>query len=181
MTFREYLRTYETRGLKEQPENPENLGDMNGIQSKEDFKNKVLLNFNRISDKEKNSAKKLFGNFKYIIKDNAFYIFREKLDLFIEFTIKDKTLTIKVVRNISDERNLSFKCYRAILDLPEFDEIITSDALLLDNLKSHKNALGSFKIYIRDVSKGKDDDKEIEDEWDFDYFLKKVNLMKYLF
>ena len=169
-TFREWLREKE---LDELNESPENLGDMNGLQSKEDFKNKVLLNFDKISDKEKKSAKKIFGSFKYIIKDNTFYIFREKLDLYIVFTKKDKTLTVKVVRNISDESNLSFKCYRAILDLPEFDEIITGDALSLDNLKSHKNALGAFKIYIRDLNNGKVDDKTIEDKWEFDYFLKK--------
>ena len=60
---------------------------------------------------KKIKAKKLFGSFKYIIENNIFYDFREynKLDLFITFTQKGKTFHVHVVRNISDERNLSFK------------------------------------------------------------------------
>lgn len=113
-TIREEFRAY----LKQINESPENLYDMTGLQSKEDYKEKVISNFNKINDK-KSKAKKLFSSFKYIIENNTFYVFREynKLDLFITFTQKGKTFHIRVVRNISDERNLSFKVYRAILDL----------------------------------------------------------------
>ena len=80
-TFREWLREQELN------ESPENLYDMNGLQSKEDFKEKVKDNFSKISDKEKIKTKKLFSSFKYIIKDNTFYVFREIgiLDFFITF------------------------------------------------------------------------------------------------
>ena len=57
-TFREWLREQEIN------ESPENLYDMNGLQSKEDFKEKVKDNFSKISDKEKIKTKKLFSSFK---------------------------------------------------------------------------------------------------------------------
>ena len=56
-TFREWLREQELN------ERPENLYDMNGLQSKEDFKNKVVDNFSKISQKDKLKAKKLFNSF----------------------------------------------------------------------------------------------------------------------
>ena len=154
-------------------ETPENLYDMNGLKSKEDFKNKVLDNFNKISDKSKNSAKKLFGSFHFIIKDNTFYVFREldKLDLFIVFTTHNKIFNVKVIRNLSNERNLSFKVYRAILDLNDFNEITTGDALTSNNISAHKKALSTFKIYVRT----KEGDIRIEDEDDINYYMKRDN------
>lgn len=120
---------------------------------------------------KKSKAKKLFGSFKYIIENNTFYVFREysKLDLFITFTQKGKTFHIHVVRNISDERNLSFKVYRAILDLTEFDEITTGDALTLNNISAHKKALSTFKLYIRT----KEGDSQLHN--DIDYYMKRDN------
>ena len=166
-TFREWLRE------KELNESPSNLGDMDGLQYKEDFKNKVIENFSKLDDKEKRKAKKLFKEFKYIIKDNTFYLFRDPLvlDLFIVFTKKNKTFEVQVIRNLSNEKNLSFKVYRAILDITEYKEITTGDGLSLANLKAHKNALGAFKIYIRT----KEGDVQIEDKWEFDYHIKKDN------
>lgn len=160
MNFREWLKEQKLN------ESPEYLGDMTGLQYKEDFKNKIL-------DKEKEKAKKLFSNFNYIIKENTFYVFRknEILDLFIVFTEQNKTFNVKVVRNLSSEKNLSFKVYRAILDGNKFNEITTGDGLSLANLKAHKNALGAFKIYIRT----KEGDKQIEDRWEFDYHMKRDN------
>ncbi len=154
-------------------ESPVYLGDMDGLQSKEDFKDKVVLNFSNIENKEKTKARKLFNNFKYIIKDNTFYLFRDitVLDLFIVFTKKNKTFEVHVIRNLSNEKNLSFKTYRAILDVTEYKEITTGDGLSLSNLKAHKNALGAFKIYIRT----KEGDAEIEDKWEFDYHMKRNN------
>ena len=150
-----------------------NLYDMNGLQSKEDFKEKVKDNFSKISEKEKLKARKLFISFKYIIKDNTFYVFREIgiLDLFIVFTKENKTFNVKVIRNLSDERNLSFKVYRAILDLSDFNEITTGDALTLNNISVHKKALKSFKLYIRT----KDSDIRIQDEDDINYYMKRDN------
>lgn len=166
-TFREWLRE------KELNESPSNLGDMDGLQYKEDFKDKVIENFSKLDNKEKKKAKKLFKEFKYIIKDNTFYLFRDSLilDLFITFTKKNKTFEVQVIRNLSNEKNLSFKVYRAILDITEYKEITTGDGLSLSNLKAHKNALGAFKIYIRT----KEGDKQIEDKWEFDYHIKKDN------
>ena len=46
-TFREWLRE------KELNKSPSNLGDMDGLQYKEDFKNKVIENFSKLDDKEK--------------------------------------------------------------------------------------------------------------------------------
>lgn len=158
-------------------EAPENLYNMNGLRSKEDYNNKVIDNFNKISDSDKKSAKKLFDSFSFIIRDTTFYIFNTKnleLYLYIVFVKKNKTMIIKVVRNVSKEKNLSFKCYRAILNLPEFDEIVTRDALTTDNINAHKKALGSFKIYIRDT-KDTDDtnsDKRIQDENEINYYIK---------
>ena len=107
MKFREWLKELELN------ESPENLYDMNGLQSKEEYKDKVIDNFSKISVAEKLKAKKLFSLFKYIIKDNTFYIFREpnELDLFIVFTTHNKIFNVKVIRNLSNERNLSFKVY----------------------------------------------------------------------
>ena len=166
-SFREWLRE------KELNKSPSNLGDMDGLQYKEDFKNKVIENFSKLDDKEKRKAKKLFKEFKYIIKDNTFYLFRDPLvlDLFIVFTKKNKTFEVQVIRNLSNEKNLSFKVYRAILDITEYKEITTGDGLSLANLKAHKNALGAFKIYIRT----KEGDVQIEDKWEFDYHIKKDN------
>ena len=166
-TFREWLRE------KELNKSPSNLGDMDGLQYKEDFKNKVIENFSKLDDKEKRKAKKLFKEFKYIIKDNTFYLFRDPLvlDLFILFTKKNKTFEVQVIRNLSNEKNLSFKVYRAILDITEYKEITTGDGLSLANLKAHKNALGAFKIYIRT----KEGDVQIEDKWAFDYYAKRDN------
>ena len=149
---------------------------MNGLQSKEDFKNKVVDNFSKISQKDKLKAKKLFNSFKYIIKDNTFYIFRElngimELDLFIVFTTQNKIFNVKVIRNLSDERNLSFKVYRAILDLSDFNEITTGDALTLNNISAHKKALSTFKLYIRT----KEGDIRIQDEDDINYYMKRDN------
>ena len=93
------------------------------------------------------------------------------LDLFIVFTKKNKTFEVQVIRNLSNEKNLSFKVYRAILDITEYKEITTGDGLSLANLKAHKNALGAFKIYIRT----KEGDVQIEDKWEFDYHIKKDN------
>lgn len=166
--FRDFLRESELN------ETPENLYNMNGLQSKEDFKNKVIDNFNKISGSDKKSAKKLFNSFSFIIRDNTFYIFNIKtleLYLYIVFIKKNKTMIIKVVRNISKEKNLSFRCYRAILNLPEFDEIVTGDALTTDNINAHKKALGSFKIYIRDS----DGDKRIQDENEINHYIKRDN------
>ncbi len=87
------------------------------------------------------------------------------------FTRKNKTFEVHVIRNLCNEKNLSFKVYRAILDVTEFKEIITGDGLSLSNLKAHKNALGAFKIYIRT----KEGDKQIEDKWEFDYYAKRDN------
>jgi hypothetical protein len=167
-SFREWLREAKIN------ESPENLYDMNGLQSKEDFKEKIKDNFRKISDREKLKAKKLFSAFKYIIKDNTFYVFREigVLDLFITFTKENKTFNVKVIRNLSDERNLSFKVYRAILDLSEFSEIVTGDALTLNNISAHKKALSvlsAFKLYIRT----KDGDTRIQDEYDINYYMKR--------
>ena len=166
-SFREWLREAKIN------ESPENLYDMNGLQSKEDFKEKVKDNFSKISEKEKLKARKLFSSFKYIIKDNTFYVFREIgiLDLFIVFTKENKTFNVKVIRNLSDERNLSFKVYRAILDLSDFNEITTGDALTLNNISVHKKALKSFKLYIRT----KDSDIRIQDEDDINYYMKRDN------
>ncbi len=50
-TFREWLRE------KELNESPSNLGDMDGLQYKEDFKNKVIENFSKLDNKEKKKAK----------------------------------------------------------------------------------------------------------------------------
>lgn len=48
-TIREEFRAY----LKQQiNERPENLYDMTGLQSKEDYKEKVISNFNKINDKK---------------------------------------------------------------------------------------------------------------------------------
>lgn len=93
------------------------------------------------------------------------------MDLFIVFIEQNKTFNVKVVRNLSNEKNLSFKVYRAILDGTKFNEITTGDGLSLANLKVHKNALGAFKIYIRT----KEGDKQIEDRWEFDYHMKRDN------
>ena len=169
-TFREWLREQELN------ERPENLYDMNGLQSKEDFKNKVVDNFSKISQKDKLKAKKLFNSFKYIIKENTFYIFRElngimELDLFIVFTTHNKILNVKVIRNLSSERNLSFKVYRAILDLNDFNEITTGDALTLNNISAHKKALSTFKLYIRT----KEGDIRIQDDYDINYYMKRDN------
>ena len=143
-TFREWLREAKIN------ESPENLYDMNGLQSKEDFKEKVKDNFSKISEKEKLKARKLFSSFKYIIKDNTFYVFREIgiLDLFIVFTKENKTFNVKVIRNLSDERNLSFKVYRAILDLSDFNEITTGDALTLNNISVHKKLLSLLNFIL---------------------------------
>ena len=166
-SFREWLREAKIN------ESPENLYDMNGLQSKEDFKEKVKDNFSKISEKEKLKARKLFSSFKYIIKDNTFYVYREIgiLDLFIVFTKENKTFNVNVIRNLSDVRNLSFKVYRAILDLSEFSEIITGDALTLNNISAHKKALSAFKLYIRT----KDGDTRIQDEYDINYYMKRDN------
>ena len=168
--FREYLKEAKIQKLNE---SPVYLGDMDGLQYKEEFKDKVVSNFDEISDKEKSKAKKLFNDYKYIIKDNTFYLFRDtnKLDLFIVFTKKNNTFEVHVIRNLSNEKNLSFKVYRAILDVTNYKEITTGDGLSLANLKAHKNALGAFKIYIRT----KDGDTEIEDKWEFDYHMKRNN------
>ncbi len=165
MKFREWLKALNER--------PENLYDMNGLQSKEEYKDKVIDNFSKISVAEKLKAKKLFSSFKYIIKDNTFYIFRElnELDLFIVFTTHNKIFNVKVIRNLSNERNLSFKVYRAILDLKDFNEITTGDALTLNNISAHKKALNTFKIYIRT----KEGDIRIEDEYDINYYMKRDN------
>ena len=170
-TFREWLREEEARELNE---SPENLGDMTGLQSKEDFKDRVLLNFSNIDDKEKKKAKKLFNGYKFIIKDNTFYLFRDTidpigLDLFIVFAKKNKTFEVHVIRNLSNEKNLSFKVYRAILDVTEYKEITTGDGLSLSNQKAHKKALDAFKIYIRT----KDGDIRIEDKREIDYWMKR--------
>ena len=166
-TFREWLREAKIN------ESPENLYDMNGLQSKEDFKEKVKDNFSKMSSKEKLKAKKLFNTFKYIIKDNTFYVFREigVLDLFIVFIKENKTFNVKVIRNLSDERNLSFKVYRAILDLNVFNEITTGDALTLNNISAHKKALSAFKLYIRT----REGDIRIQDEYDINYYMKRDN------
>ena len=167
MNFYEYLKTARIN------ESPENLYDMNGLQSKEEYKEKVVDNFNKISDREKLKAKKLFNLFKYIIKDNTFYVFREIgiLDLFITFTKENKTFNVKVIRNLSSERNLSFKVYRAILDLNVFNEITTGDALTLNNISAHKKALSAFKLYIRT----REGDIRIQDEYDINYYMKRDN------
>ena len=170
MKFREWLKELELN------ESPENIYYMNGLQSKEEYKDKVIDNFSKISVSEKLKAKKLFSSFKYIIKDNTFYIFRElnepnKLDLFIVFTTHNKIFNVKVIRNLSNERNLSFKVYRAILDLNDFNEITTGDALTLNNISAHKKALNTFKIYIRT----KEGDIRIEDEYDINYYMKRDN------
>ena len=168
MKFREWL--------KEREDKIKNFYDMNGLQSKEEYKDKVVDNFSKISVPEKLKAKKLFSSFKYIIKDNTFYIFRElnelnELDLFIVFTTHNKIFNVKVIRNLSNERNLSFKVYRAILDLNDFNEITTGDALTLNNISAHKKALNTFKIYIRT----KEGDIRIEDEYDINYYMKRDN------
>ncbi len=61
-SFREWLRE------KELNESPTNLGDMVGLQSKEDFKEKVLSNFSEIDIKERNKAKKIFKGFNIYYK-----------------------------------------------------------------------------------------------------------------
>lgn len=156
-------------------ESPEWLGDTSGLQSKEDFKDIISKEFNNISNSEKKNAKKLFGDFKFLIlsvnriKNKVFCVFRDELDLFIVFDTNNKTFNVKIIRNISNERNLSFKCYRAILDLTSYNEITTGDALSLDNIKAHKKALSTFKIYVRN----KHGDKEIENKNEFDYYDKR--------
>ena len=152
---------------KELNESPIALGDMDGLQSKEEYKDLILNNFKKENLKK---SKKLFNDYNYIIGNNTFYVvLKNELVLFIVFTEKNKTFNIKVVRNLSTEKNLAFKVYRAILNLPQYSDIITGDALTISNLKSHKKALETFNIYIRI----KDKDKLINDEKELDLYYKR--------
>ena len=171
--LKKILKINENKFIDYLNETPEYLGNTDGLKSKEKFKEDKIKKFNEIQEIKRKEAKILFNDFKFIIEDNTFYVFKDLSDLYLFFTFKsiNKTLTVKAIKNISNEKYLSFKVYRSILDKTEYNEIITGDALSLDNLKAHKNALDSFKIFVRT----KDGDKQIFDKWEFDYFMKRDN------
>ena len=133
MRFKEYLN-----------EMPIKLGNINGLPSKIKFREDIIRKFNNLK------TEKLFDNFYYYIDDNILFVVKDsELVLYILFKEDKNSFIVKVIENISGIKGLAFKVYRAILDKTKYNEIITGDMLSNTNIKSHKNALESFKIYLR--------------------------------
>lgn len=130
-------------------ESPINLYGVGGLPSKDRMINDVKNRF----DKDKLSNK-LFSDFKFYIDNNIFYVGRDDLDFFIVFDTKGSSMFIKVIQNLSNEKELSFKIYSAILHNKIFNEIITGDSLSTQNIKARMKAIqNGMKLFLRKDNK----------------------------
>lgn len=100
-------------------------------------------------DKNIKPSKKLFKNYKYSIKDNIFVVFNNI----------DGSMFIQNIENISNERNLSFNVYSALLNKRIFKSIFTGDALTKLNIKSHLKYINKkhlYNLYINNKKKNRE-------------------------